>query len=236
MRTDNQTHAARNSKMHDTLSGALVLECESQDRFLELHAAMIEEFQPRSSFEEALVENITVARWRQMRIWAMERAAMDQQIRKQARQARPGDDNAAHATTAFRTLGDESRSLDLINRFESRYDRQFYRAHRRLLEVRDRRTPPPEQHKCRRRRPDPAQNELTPATTPVIDNSVAAENDFCDKRTQQVTENKPAPSAQNTRNAGDQPCLSYTRPDPCIIASQPVSESTGAAVQEAYDQ
>ena len=37
-----------------------------------------------------------------------------------------------------------SRSLELINRYKSRYDLQYLRAHRRFLELVDRRTPPPD--------------------------------------------------------------------------------------------
>jgi hypothetical protein len=54
------------------------------------------------------------------------------------------------AGLAFAALANETRTLDLVNRYESRYDRQYFRAHRRLLDIQDRRmrnepdnTPPP---------------------------------------------------------------------------------------------
>jgi hypothetical protein len=101
---------------------------------------------------------MAVARWRQMRIWGIEKANMEHQMRAQAEapgaseddpaddeaaESNAGEDAATRCALAFRTLSDESRSLDLINRYESRYDRQYLRAHRRFLELADRRTPPP---------------------------------------------------------------------------------------------
>jgi len=43
---------------------------------------------------------------------------------------------------AFRSLSYDSRSLALIDRYETRYERQYMRCHRRFLEVRALRTPP----------------------------------------------------------------------------------------------
>jgi hypothetical protein len=62
----------------------------------------------------------------------------------------PDPDPADVASAAFSSLANETRSLDLLNRYESRYDRQYFRSHRRLLDLQDRRmrnepdnTPPP---------------------------------------------------------------------------------------------
>ncbi len=91
---------------------------------------------------------MAVARWRQMRIWGMEKASMEHQMRAQseardANEGHPVEDTATRCALAFRTLSDDSRSLELINRYESRYDRQYLRAHHRFLQLVDRRTPPP---------------------------------------------------------------------------------------------
>ncbi len=78
---------------------------------------------------------------------------MDHEMRRQSQMSNLSalDSSTAAATRAslaFRTLSDDSRSLDLINRYDSRYDRQYYRAHRRFIETRDRRSlrPLPRQH------------------------------------------------------------------------------------------
>ncbi len=162
--------SSRNAITHGMLSGTVVLKGESTDRFVGLLTALLEEFQPQTPFEESLIENMAVARWRQMRIWGMEKASMDHEMRRQAQMPNctaldPTDESADAATRAaiaFRTLSDDSRSLELINRYESRYDRQYLRAHRRFLDVRDRRTPPTVQ------RPEPPDHEGTfPAEKPV---------------------------------------------------------------------
>ena len=163
MRTERQTQASRangskssgpttpegklasscNATTHGMLSGTIVLEGESKDRFQTLLAALHEEVQPQTPIETSLVENMAVARWRQMRVWGLEKASMEHEMRKQAEASQSKEDTATRSALAFRALSDDSRSLELINRYESRYDRQYLRAHRRLLELRDRRTPPP---------------------------------------------------------------------------------------------
>jgi hypothetical protein len=145
---EGKLNSSRNAITHGMLSTAtIVLKAESTDRFLELLAALFEEFDPQTPFEESLIENMAVARWRQMRVWGMEKASMEHEMRRQSgtplsAALDPSEQAATRAALAFRTLSDDSRSLELINRYEARYDRQYLRAHRRFLEVRDRRTPP----------------------------------------------------------------------------------------------
>jgi hypothetical protein len=140
--------SSRNAITHGMLSGTIVLQGESTDRFLSLVAVLHEEFQPQTPFEESLIQNMAVARWRQMRIWGLEKAGMEYEMRRQSEMPNSIStdilhaDVATRASLAFRALSDDSRSIELINRYDSRYERQYYRAHRRFLEVRDRRTPP----------------------------------------------------------------------------------------------
>jgi len=136
--------SSRNAITHGMLSGTIVLQGESTDRFLSLVAALHEEFQPQTPFEQSLIDNMAVARWRQMRVWGLEKAGMEHEMRRQAGLSNSisTEDPATRASLAFRTLSDDSRSIELINRYDSRYERQYYRAHRRFLEVSDRRTPP----------------------------------------------------------------------------------------------
>ena len=76
---------------------------------------------------------MAVARWLQMRIWSMEKAGLDYQISKQDEPV----DAPTKAALAFQTLSASPRSLELINRYETRYDRQFNRALVRLLSLRN---------------------------------------------------------------------------------------------------
>jgi hypothetical protein len=136
--------SSRNALKHGLLAETIVLQCESTDRFLELVVTLHEEFQPQTPFEETLIENMAVARWRLMRIHGMETAGIDYEMRKQAEMSDSisAEDPATRASLTFRTLSDDSRSLELISRYEARYDRQYYRAYRCFNETRDRRTPP----------------------------------------------------------------------------------------------
>ena len=139
--------SSRNAITHGMLATTIVLNGESSDRFLGLLTTLLEEFQPQTPFEQSLIETMAVARWRQMRIWGMEKASMEYEMHRQSEMSNsaaldPAEHAATRAAIAFRTLSDDSRSLELINRYESRYDRQYLRAHRRFLDVQDRRTPP----------------------------------------------------------------------------------------------
>jgi hypothetical protein len=163
--------SSRNAKKHAMLSGTIVLQCESTDRFEELLATLYEEFQPQTPFEKSLIENMAVARWRQFRVWGLEKAGMDYEMRRQDEMLNSNEDSATRASIVFRTLSDDSRSLELINRYDSRYERQYYRAHRRFLEVRDRRTPPSAQPP----EPMPA-SPVVPQSVPQVVPQVEPEN------------------------------------------------------------
>jgi hypothetical protein len=114
-----------NSARHNLLSSVIVLRDEKLETFNQLHASLISEFNPQSAAQSALVETMAAARWRLLRIWAIERETLEAAIDKH--------DPSAHSTAAcvafaFRDLANDSRTLDLLHRYESRFDRQFSRA------------------------------------------------------------------------------------------------------------
>jgi hypothetical protein len=173
---------------HRMLAEIVVIEGESQDRFLTLAAALYDEFQPQTVFEESLIGEMTTALWRRMRIWSMEKAGMEQAMRLRAERPHPTEDPATRSYSAFRAIADNSRTLELMNRFDSRYEREYLRAHRRFLEVRDRRTPPAIQPA------QPVSSSDCPAPLPEQAPVPAAplphpENRNIAERTQQVTAN-----------------------------------------------
>ena len=145
--------SSRNAEKHGLLSTFVVLSGEDQCHFQKLIERLYEELQPQSGIEEDLVETMAVARWRQTRLWIVEKSSYDRQILREMEQARP---NVPHPSAlcgmAFATLGNDSRTLDLINRYESRFDRQYLRAHKRLMDMRkSRESNPPNEPK-----PEPA--------------------------------------------------------------------------------
>src|ERR1019366_188982 len=138
--SDGKLASSRNTVKHGILSAHVLLRSEKSETFLNLVAGLYDEFRPATAFEESLVDAIAVARWRQQRIWNIERDAMDSQLvaehdRNRAAMLHPG----LLTSMAFGTLAAENRTLDLINPYEFRFDRQYLRAHRRLLEVQERR-------------------------------------------------------------------------------------------------
>jgi len=143
--------SSRNAVKHGILAEHLLVCTERHDTFTELVTALYDEFQPATAFEESLVDTMAVARWRQQRIWNIEREAINSGIysahdRNRAAMLSPG----VLTSMAFGNLASETRTLDLVNRYESRFDRQYLRAHTRLLAVQESRmrneprpTPPP---------------------------------------------------------------------------------------------
>jgi len=127
--------SSRNSLVHGLLSQVIILDGESAERFNALHDSLIAEFKPETPTECGLVEIMVVCRWRLMRVWILENSAVSHEIRKQA--AVNGSENMpTQAALAYRTLSDESRWLDVFNRYEARFDRQLNRAIQRFNEVR----------------------------------------------------------------------------------------------------
>jgi hypothetical protein len=139
--SEGKLKSSRNAERHGMLARTIVLNGESRDRFTALLAALKEELRPQTGIESALVENMAVARWRQMRLWAMEKAGIAHEILQQESSPDSPDsvnhDAPTRAALAFRSLSDHSRSLELMNRYESRYDRQYGRALERLIQLRE---------------------------------------------------------------------------------------------------
>ena len=133
--------SSQNRQTHGLLARTVVLDGEAIERFSLLLSAMQAEFQPSNTVESALVENMAVARWRQLRLWAMEQSSLSHEMRKQEsapdNSALAGLDNPTRAVLAFRALSDGSRSLDLMNRYETRYESQYIRALDRLIKLQE---------------------------------------------------------------------------------------------------
>jgi hypothetical protein len=119
---------------HGLLAKIILLKAENLDVVANLFAAFERDLQPRNEVERALVENLAISRWRMLRLWAIERANLQKEIDK-LDPLEAGDDPATCAALAFRALGDESRILDLLNRYEARFERQFNRALALLLQL-----------------------------------------------------------------------------------------------------
>jgi hypothetical protein len=134
----------RNALKHGFASAAVVLTSEDWDSYLETRECYIRRFQPADEIELDLVEQMVAARWRQQRIWSIESSALDDELDAQRVEV---DKNYEEVTPdvrtwlAFKKLAGESTALALMNRYESRYSRQYHRALKALMELQANRPP-----------------------------------------------------------------------------------------------
>jgi hypothetical protein len=137
--------SSRNNLRHGLAAATVVLNGESVAHFNSLLATLQDELQPETGVESALIESLAIARWRQMRLWAFEKAVLTNQMRQQdlnpttsndGTPDRPALDGPTRTALAFRSLGDESRVLAILGRHEGRFERQFNSAVDSFLEGR----------------------------------------------------------------------------------------------------
>jgi hypothetical protein len=123
--------SSANSVRHGFLSTLVVLEDEKTETFITLLDTLVQELNPQTEAQRILVETMAAARWRLLRVWAIERETLQAEIDKHDRAEHP----ATRAALSFRTLTDQSRTLDLLNRYESRFCRQYARSLNLLIKL-----------------------------------------------------------------------------------------------------
>ena len=141
---EGKERSRRNALKHGFASAAVVLTSEDWDSYLETRECYLRRFQPADEIELDLIEQMVAARWRQQRIWSIESSALDDELDAQRVEV---DKNYEEITPdvrtwlAFKKLAGESAALALMNRYESRYVRQYHRALKALLELQANRPP-----------------------------------------------------------------------------------------------
>ncbi len=123
--------------------------------------------QPANAAEIDLVEEMVACRWRIRRMWGIETSLMDDEILNRKSQSAIAAGNRAYMAKAFKSLSDDSRSLALAARYESRMHRTFNQAYailRELQRIRESKPPagPPQ--------PAPDPQPTTPPTTTRLRN------------------------------------------------------------------
>jgi len=126
---EGKRNSSRNSTRHGLLAQAMVLEEESVRSFQKLLAAFMDEYQPRTASQVALVETMAVTRWRQSRVWRAQKTAMDRDIAAQQRSA------GRNSRALLALLGSPNSvcQQEVLLRYETAFDRQFNRALANLL-------------------------------------------------------------------------------------------------------
>ncbi len=130
--TDGKARSSQNSLRHGFLSKTLVLKTESKEAFHALFLTLGDVVKPRDAFEDELFFVMVAARWRSVRLWAIEGSGLDGEIEKLNQPTEPAARNAAKA---FRNRS-ETTLPELIRRYDDGYDRQFGRAYKLLMQYR----------------------------------------------------------------------------------------------------
>ncbi len=127
---------SKNSLRHGMLAKSIVLEGESRSEFTALVNSLHGEFQPATPAELLLVENMAAYRWRLMRLWSIETAEIEYEIRRQTGEALTADP-PTRAMLALRTISSESRRPDLASRYEHRHRQSYHKALDDLLRLQE---------------------------------------------------------------------------------------------------
>jgi hypothetical protein len=135
---EGQSRSSQNAIRHGILAESIVLDSESADRFSDVLTTLQEELLPVTSIESRYVETMALAEWRRLRLLCLEKEQLTIETRRQEAADLSNLSNEAEGNTevspirytalAFRAMNDESRAQELLNRYESRYDRQYQRA------------------------------------------------------------------------------------------------------------
>ena len=162
--------SSRNSLKHGLTSRkTFILQCESVDDYRAMVAEHIAIHQPATPPEKELVQQMAIARWRIRRFVAAETVLIDcEMIRNEAAVNKEfaTTDADVHIAMAIRSLADESRTLSLMSRYESRLQRVHDKAYTALREL----------QQFRASHPTLPEPEPVPAATPgptLVENKIS---------------------------------------------------------------
>jgi len=120
---------------HGLLARSVLLEGESKERFDALVESLIEEHAPVTQSEHLCVQKMAAAYWRQVRTWSFQSMDFNREMLRHTSESKP-----FRATLAFRALCADNVHGS-AHRYETAYDRQFYRALRELDALKAKRDP-----------------------------------------------------------------------------------------------
>jgi hypothetical protein len=111
-----------NAIRHGLCAKSTIMEDESGAGFPILLQQHIDRFRPGGEVEFGMIEEMSAACWRERSAWSMESRLIDSQTARH-----PECDALDRMVTAFRGFA-ASRSLSLLNRYETRLHRLYQRA------------------------------------------------------------------------------------------------------------
>src|ERR1022692_2778018 len=137
---EGKARCAQNGARHSQLAKSVLLRSECPKRFTTFVATFYSEHGPTTATEYALVDTMTTARWRIIRLTNLEAATVDTEYAPQLTQTLPttscGEtDIPALVAMAYRKALADSGSLVHMNRAEARLQRQFDSALKSLHDL-----------------------------------------------------------------------------------------------------
>ncbi len=137
---EGKARSSRNAEKHGMYGNAVLLHHESAEEFASLRDDYYSQFAPATRAESDLVDRMIAATWRLRRLAALESAALDHAIEAQRAEldaTYQGLDPETRAHFAFDQLAGEGVTLHTYARFQSAQLRQYDRALRNLLLLRE---------------------------------------------------------------------------------------------------
>jgi hypothetical protein len=196
-------NSSRNSTRHGLFAQTIVLEDEKKEEFFTLLNELLDEHKPGTPTETMLVEAIAAARWRQDRIWGMQKVAFDHDV---SSSPTPSAVPPLRAVLSLHSSPERVRTHELLLRYDIAFDRQISRVLLRLQQLQDRnkRSECPAEPK-----PEPATphspSSGTGKTTTSEPEPASPEHpteSVCAERTQQPVQRKrPAPARTQSEPA-----------------------------------
>ncbi len=138
-----KSHSSKNSLRHGLRGLDPFAAQESDETWIALHARFVRELKPRTEHECDLVKIAASAHWRRLSLWPLEKSILSGEI---LRPDSPTSDG--NMPVALRAFHENTSSLEILGRMESRFSRTALRAQNLLHELRraqslnPRRSPP----------------------------------------------------------------------------------------------
>jgi len=122
------------------IANSIALAGEAVERLRSLYTNLESQIQPGDEYELCLVQTIAACRWRQMRLWSIEKALLGGEIVLNDSLAAPDAppiDTGCKTAHAYHSLGGRSRALDIIHRQENALTRAITGSMKSLLHYRN---------------------------------------------------------------------------------------------------
>jgi hypothetical protein len=124
-----------NDEYRDQLANSTLLPGESKQSLFFYLDRFEETFLPRTLLEQFLIGDMSVQYWRKLRASCLEQIIFQQLMRDQAEML-PGHGVAANAANACRTMAQSPNAIEMVGRWQTRYQRLLRDNIRLFFEIR----------------------------------------------------------------------------------------------------